>query len=85
MHFGAESVVSEASQRVVNPVLTPIIVVEDPHPLSRCRCGFFRRKVGRGVGRSSIDRGPWGRHAQGIGVVGHVYGDILCLYLAAVV
>jgi hypothetical protein len=44
MHFGAESVVSEASQRVINPVLTPIIVVEDLHPLSRRRCGFFRRK-----------------------------------------
>jgi hypothetical protein len=85
MHFGAKSVVSEAGQCVVNPVLTPIIMVEDSHPLSRCRCGFSWRKVRCSVGRSSVDRGPWGRHAQGIGIIGHVNGDVLGLYLSAIV
>jgi hypothetical protein len=85
MHFGAESVVSETSQRIVDPVLTPVVVVEDLYPLGRCGCGFLRRNAGRGVGRSSVDRGPWSSHAQGVGVVGHVNGDVLCLYFVAIV
>jgi hypothetical protein len=85
MYFGAESVVSEASQCVIDPVLTPVVVVEDLHPLGCCRCGFLWHNAGRGVGQSSVDRGPWSSHAQGIGVVGHVNGDILCLYFAAIV
>jgi hypothetical protein len=85
MYFGAESVVSEASQSVINPVLTPIVMVEDLHPLSCRRCGFFRRKVGCSMGQSLIDRGSRGRHAQGIGIVGHMNGDVFCLHLVAIV
>jgi hypothetical protein len=85
MHFGVESVVSEVSQCVVNPVLTPVTVMEDSYPLSRRQCGFFWCKAGCSVGQSTIDRGPWGHHAQGIGIVGHVDGDVSGLYLAAIV
>jgi hypothetical protein len=85
IHFGAESVVSEASQCIVDPVLTPVVVVEDPHPLCRCRCDLLRHNAGRSVGWSSVDRGPWSSHAQGVGVVGHVDGDVLCLYFVAIV
>jgi hypothetical protein len=72
MHFGVKAVVSEAGQHVVDPVLTPVVVVEDPHPLGRGRRGFLRCDAGRCVGRSSIDRGSWCNHAQGVGVIGHV-------------
>jgi hypothetical protein len=85
MHFSVESIVSETSQRIVDPVLTPVVVVEDPHPLGRYRCGFLRRNAGCSMGQSSVDRGPWSSHAQGVGVVGHVNGDILCLYFVAIV
>jgi hypothetical protein len=85
MHFGAKAVVSEAGQRVVNPVLTPVVMVEDSHPLGRGRRGFLWHNAGRCMGRSSIDGGSWCNHAQGIGVVGHVDGDVLCLYFASVI
>jgi hypothetical protein len=85
MHFGTEAVVSEASQCIVDPVLTPIVVVEDSHPLGHCRRGFFWRKAGHCVGWSLIDRGSWGSHAQSVGVVGHVDGDVPGLYFVAIV
>jgi hypothetical protein len=85
MHFGAEAVVSEASQRVIYPVLAPVVVVEDSHPLGRCRHSFFWCNAGCCVGRSLIYRSSGGSHAQGIGVVGHVDCDVPGLYFAAIV
>jgi hypothetical protein len=81
----AESVISEVGQRVIDPILTPVVIVEDPHPLGRCRRSVLQRNAGCSVGRSSIDRGPWSSRAQGVRVVGHVDGDVLCLYLVAIV
>src|SRR5580693_2813337 len=76
MHFGAKAVVSEAGQCVVDPVLTAIVVVEDAHTLRRRWSRFLWRNTRRRVRRSSVYGGTQGRHAQGVGVVGHVYGDV---------
>jgi hypothetical protein len=85
VYLCTEPIVPKAGQRVVDPVLTHIVVMEDSHSLGCGRCGLLWRETQRGMSRSSVNRGPWGGHAQGIGVVGHVDGDILCLDLAAIV
>jgi hypothetical protein len=87
MYFRTESIVTEASQRVVDPILTSVVVVEDAHPLGCGRRDLVRCEVRRGMSGSMIDRGrgPWGSHAQGVGVVCHMDGNILHLYLAPIV
>jgi hypothetical protein len=85
MHFGAESVISEANQCVVDPIFAPIVVVENAHALRRCRRRLFRRKSGCCVGRSSIYWGSRGSHAQGVGVISHVDGDVSGLNFAAII
>jgi hypothetical protein len=85
MHFGAEAVVSEASQCVVDPIFAPIVVVENAHALRRRRRRLFRRKSGCRVGWSSIYWGSRSGHAQGVGVISHVDGDVSGLNFAAIV
>jgi hypothetical protein len=75
----------EASQRVIDPVLTSIVMVEDAHPLGRGQRDLSRCEARHGVSGSMIDRGPRGGHAQGVGVVSHMDGDVLHLHLVPIV
>jgi hypothetical protein len=85
MHFGTKAVVSKAGQRVVNPILTTIVTVEDTHALCSCRRRLLWRDAGCCVRRSPVHGSSWGSHAQGVGVVSHVDRDVLGFNLAAIV
>jgi hypothetical protein len=85
VYLCTEPVVPKVGQRVVNLVLTHIVVMEDSHSLGCGGRGLLWCETQRGMSRSLVNRGPRGGHAQGIGVVGHVDGDVLCLDLAAIV
>jgi hypothetical protein len=85
VHLRTESVVSETSQRVVDPIFTHVVMVEDSHPSGCSRHDLIRCDARGGVSRSTIDGGSRGSHAQGIGVIGHVDGDVLGFYLAPII
>jgi hypothetical protein len=80
VHLHTESIVLETSQHVVDPIFTHVVVVEDSHPLGCSGRDFVGCDAWGGVSRSTIDGG-----SQGIGVIGHVDGDILGFYLAPII
>jgi hypothetical protein len=85
MHFGVEAVVSEANQCVVDPISAPVVVVENAHALHRRRRRLFWCNSGCRVGWSSIHWGSRSSHAQGVGVISHVDGDVSGLNFTAIV
>jgi hypothetical protein len=73
------------SQRIVYPVFTCIVVMEDSHPPGSGWHDLLWHEMWCCMCRSSIDGGPRGCGAQGIGVDSHMDGDVLHLYFTSAV